>query len=284
MDADDNAGQRAFWNGPQGQSWVANQAALDALHTGGTELLLTEAAARPGARLLDIGCGAGATTLAFARAVGPAGSVTGVDISEPLLGLARARAEAEDVANATFLHADAAHHRFDPGSVDQVVSRFGLMFFANPPAALATIGAALRPGGAIVFVTWAGLAENPWFALPLAAAVARLGPPEPGDPDAPGPMAFRDIGRITGILGAAGFAEAEGEVHAVDLHLPGGLDAACALALRIGAASRLIRDKGGDEGDAAAIAADLRVRLAPFVSVDGIRVPAAVNVFRARRF
>ena len=269
---------------PQGQSWVANQAALDALHTGVTELLLTEAAARPGARLLDIGCGAGATTLAFARAVGPAGSVTGVDISEPLLGLARARAEAEDVANATFLHADAAHHRFDPGSVDQVVSRFGLMFFADPPAALATIGAALRPGGAIVFVAWAGPAENPWFALPLAAAVARLGPPEPGI------RTRRD--RWPSATSAGSPASSAPPVsprpRARSMPsistFPAGSTRPAPSRSASAPATRLIRDKGGDEAAAAAIAADLRARLAPFVSADGIRVPAAVNVFRARRF
>lgn len=283
MDADGNAAQREFWNGPQGQSWVANQVALDALHAGVAALLLSEAAPAPGARVLDIGCGAGESTLAFARAVGPGGTVTGIDISEPLLALARDRAEAADIGNVAFLHADAALHRFDPASADLVVSRFGLMFFADPADAFRNIATALRPGGAIVFVAWAGPERNPWFVLPLAAAVERLGAAEPTPPDAPGPMAFRDIGRVAAILADAGFEDARGEAREVDLHLRGGLDAATDLALRVGTATRHIRDKGGSEEDARAIAAGVRTRLARFVAPDGLRVPATVNLFRAVR-
>ncbi len=278
---DPNAAQRDYWNGAPGQGWVANQAALDALHAGVTRLLLDEAAPAPGARLLDIGCGAGDTTLAFAAAVGPRGTVTGVDISEPLLALARDRAEAADIDTATFLHADAALHRFDPASVDQIVSRFGLMFFADPVAAFRNLATALRPGGTLVFAAWAGADRNPWFSLPLAAAVERLGPSAPSDPDAPGPMAFRDIARVTAILAAAGLSDPSGTARTVDLHLPGGLDAAADLALRIGPATRHIRDKAGTADDARAIAAGVRERLAPFATPDGLRVPATVNFYRA---
>lgn len=280
---DPNAAQRDFWNGPPGQNWVANQPALDALQSGVTDLLLAEAAPAVGARILDIGCGAGETSLAFARAVGRDGTVTGVDISEPLLALARQRAEAAGARSVAFLHADAAAHRFADASADQIVSRFGVMFFADPVAAFRNLAAALRPGGTIAFVAWAGPERNPWFTLPLAAAVERLGPPDPAPPDAPGPMAFRDIDRVTGILADAGLADARGEARTVELHLPGGLDAAADLALRIGPATRLIRDKGGNEDDARAIATGVRARLADFATPDGIRVPAAVNLFRAVR-
>ena len=282
MTVDPNAAQREFWNGAPGQNWVANQPALDALQAGVTDLLLAEAAPRAGARILDVGCGAGDTTLAFARAVGPRGAVTGIDISEPLLALARERAEAAGVDTVVFSHADAALRRFEPASVDQIVSRFGLMFFADPVAAFRNLATALRPGGTVVFVAWAAAERNPWFSLPLAAAVERLGPPDPVSPDAPGPMAFRDIDRVTGILADAGLSEARGEARTVALHLPG-LDAAADLALRIGPATRLIRDKGGSEEEARAIAAGVRARLADFVTADGIRVPAAVNLFRAVR-
>lgn len=281
--ADENAAQRAFWNGPQGESWVTNQADLDALQAAVADLLLAEAAPRPGARLLDIGCGAGASTLAFAAAVGPRGTVTGIDISEPLLALARARAEDAGADNVTFLHADAAHHPFAATEADQVVSRFGLMFFADPVAAFRNIAAALRPGGTLVFTAWAPADRNPWFALPLAAAVERLGSSETSDPDAPGPMAFRDIGRVTTLLAAAGLSDATGTAREVDLHLAGGLDAAAALALRVGPATRHIRDKGGSDEDARAIAAAVRARFAGFVTPDGIRVPAVVNLYRATR-
>ena len=156
------------------------------------------------------------------------------------------------------------------------------MFFADPVAAFRNLATALRPGGTVVFVAWAGAEHNPWFSLPLAAAVERLGPPEPAFPDAPGPLAFRDVDRVTAILGAAGLAEARGAAHAVDLRLPG-LDEACGLALRIGPATRLILDKGASDADARAIAAGVRDRLTPFVAADGIRVPARVNLFHAVR-
>lgn len=279
--ADDNAAQRDYWNGVAGQSWSLHRADLDTLLTEVSDLLLAAAAPAAGARVLDIGCGAGASTLAFAEAVGPSGRVVGFDISEPLLGLARQRAEAEDLDTATFLHGDAARYRFDAGAADLVVSRFGLMFFADPAAALANIRTALRPGGEIVFVAWAAPDENPWFHVPFEVAVARLGPAEPTPPDAPGPMAFRDIARVVGLLAAAGFDDARGETRDVGLRVPGGIDAAAELALHVGPATRLLRDKGGDEADARAIAATLRDRLAPYATATGVRVPARINLFRA---
>ena len=94
---DPNAAQRDYWNGPGGQNWVANQAELDALMAGITEALLDEVAPMPGSRILDVGCGAGETTIALARAVAPGGSVTGIDLSEPLLALARERGEARAI-------------------------------------------------------------------------------------------------------------------------------------------------------------------------------------------
>jgi SAM-dependent methyltransferase len=281
--ADENAAQREYWNGPAGENWVANQAPLDALMAGITAALLDEIAPAPGQRILDVGCGAGETAIALARAVGPTGTVTGVDISEPLLSLARDRAGKAGVGNLVLLDADAAVYPFEAESVDRVISRFGLMFFADPVAALRNIATALRRGGDLVFVAWAAADRNPWFSLPLAAAVERLGPPEPGSPDAPGPTAFRDIARVVGILEAAGFAEPRGEERSVDLSLPGGLEAVADLSLRVGTATRHIRDKGGSEADARAIAAKIKERFAPFVTADGIRVPAVVNLFRATR-
>lgn len=281
MEADPNAAQRAYWNGEPGRNWVANQSDLDAMLAEVTALLLDEIAPAAGSRLLDVGCGAGETTVALARLVGPGGMVTGIDISEPLLGLARARAEAADLGNVLFLHADAAVHRFEPESVDRIVSRFGVMFFADPAAAFRNLATALRPGGEIVFVAWAEPARNPWFSLPLEAAVERLGPPEPVAADAPGPTAFRDIGRVVGLLEAAGFAAARGEARSVELPLGATLDHAVGLALRVGAATRHIRDKGGDEADARAIADGIRTRFAPFATGAGVRIPATVNVFRA---
>jgi hypothetical protein len=100
-------------------------------------------------------------------------------------------------------------------------------------------------------------------------------------PEAPGPMAFRDVPRVVGLLEAAGLERCRGEAADVELHHPGGLEAALDLAGHIGPIPRMLRDKGGTAEDRAAILDRLRAGLAPFRSPDGIRVPARVNLFSA---
>ena len=131
----------------------------------------------------------------------------GIDLSHPMLGLARARAQADGVANLALEIADGQSHAFEPGAVDLLQSRFGVMFFENPMAAFANLLTALRPGGRLGFVCWGGLADNPWFYIPRTAAIRHLGEPEAMPPRAPGPMAFADAGYVTEILSGAGFQE-----------------------------------------------------------------------------
>ncbi len=277
-----NADQAAYWNAEPGRVWVTRADDLDAIQAGVTDLLLAETAAVPGEAVLDIGCGAGATTLAFAETVGPAGRVVGVDISEQLLARAEARAAAAGLGRIGWLLADAQTDSL-PGGFDAAVSRFGVMFFDDPVAAFARIGAALRPGGRIVFAAWGAAEANPWFRETFRAAVERLGPGEPAAPNAPGPLAFADRARVLGLLGDAGLADCAATMRQVELHLPGGLAAAVDLAGDVGPAKRLLREKGGTDADRAAIAAALAAALARYVTADGIRMPAEVNLFRARR-
>src|ERR1700761_2874344 len=131
-----NAGQIEYWNGAPGEKWVKNQAVMDASLADATAALFPLAAIRPGERVLDIGCGSGQTSLKAADAVGAGGQVLGVDISKPLLALARQRAEGR--ANLRFLEADAATRGFAPEH-DLLLSRFGVMFFDDPPSAFANI-------------------------------------------------------------------------------------------------------------------------------------------------
>src|SRR5262245_56530601 len=109
--------QSALWNGAGGRAWVESQELLDRILRPFEDLLVEELAAGGGERVLDVGCGAGSTTVAFARRVGPAGRCVGVDISEPMLGAARARAEREG-SGAQFVLGDAQTHPFEPGSFD----------------------------------------------------------------------------------------------------------------------------------------------------------------------
>lgn len=277
-----NAEQVEFWNAQPGQNWVTHAADLDVMMRGITDILMAAAAPSPGERALDIGCGAGASSLALGEAVGPAGAVLGLDISAPLLRRAEERRAEGGAANVAFENADAQDHAFAPGGFDLAVSRMGVMFFADPVAAFRNVRTALRPGGRIAFVAWAGPEANPWFATPQRVAVARLGPVAATPRDAPGPMAFQDLDRVCALLTAADVAEVRGETVATDLHHPGGVEAVVALARHVGPTSRVLRERNGTPEDEAAILTALTDELERYRSADGIRIPAAINLFTAR--
>lgn len=187
--------QTKLWNGVMGQAWVDAQAVLDRMFEP-FEALLDPGPAR---RVLDVGCGTGATTLSIAR---KAEHCTGIDISAPMLALARARADAEGLP-AAFIQADAQTHPFAPASFDLIVSRFGVMFFADPVAAFANLR---RAGRELRVIAWRDPAENP-FMTTAERATAPLLPELPErDPDGPGQFAFADPDRVRHILTESGWA------------------------------------------------------------------------------
>ncbi len=206
---DPNADQLAYWNGENGDKWARLQERLDALFAPISAAAVAAAAPRPGDRVLDIGCGCGDTVLALAEAVGPLGSVTGVDISGPMLAVAGHRIAAAELTQTAVLRADAATEPFAPGSADLVFSRFGVMFFDAPSEAFINIRRALKPGGRLVFACWRPFKGNPWFHTPYKAAAPHLPEQEKADPEAPGPFAFAEPERVTRILGVAGFTAVE---------------------------------------------------------------------------
>ncbi len=201
-----NQAQSEYWNGEVGQRWAAHHRALDTVFVPFTEALFAGAALVPGERVLDIGCGAGETTLIAARAVGSGGHVTGADLSEPLLAVGRARAaqEAADAAPIEWLRADAQDHAFEP-RFDHVLSRFGVMFFDDSSAAFGNIRRALVPGGRMHFICWRGMEENAWVTVPRTAVLPLLPDAEPPVPGAPGPFRFAARETLLPILEAAGF-------------------------------------------------------------------------------
>ena len=285
MTATTNADQAAFWNSEAGQKWVDHQEIMDTVMGEVLAFLLARAAPQPGERVIDIGCGTGASTLALARAVEPEGSVTGVDISDVLLGRARQRLAEAGLPGAEVVLADAQTHGFAPGAADLMFSRFGVMFFEDPVAAFANIRRALRPGGRIAFISWSAIDHNPWFKVPRDAALgqlARLGRPAPPAPRAPGPLAFAEIHYVSDILDRAGYLDVVGtEEQGVAFSHPGGLDAVAPLAARIGPAVRIANELGATEADMAAISRAVLEGFADFATDDGIRVPARLNVFQA---
>jgi SAM-dependent methyltransferase len=196
--------QSEFWNGGGGDAWVAMQPVLDRMFVGIEELLADAAAERGAQRVLDVGCGVGATTIAIARRLGEGAAVTGIDISAPMVEAAKERVAYDDHPP-RFLLADAAAHTFEDGEFDLLVSRFGVMFFDDPSAAFARLREAIAPGGGLRFVCWRSPEENT-FLTTGAQAVAHLLPEvPPREPGAPGPFAFAEKGRIEEILGGAGW-------------------------------------------------------------------------------
>jgi ubiquinone/menaquinone biosynthesis C-methylase UbiE len=199
-----NADQLAFWNGQGGHTWVARREHTDITLAPMTEALLAFAAPRPGERVLDIGCGCGATTLEFARAVGPAGRVAALDISGPMLAEGKARAETAGISNVDWELADAATVVLS--AFDLLTSAFGLMFFGDPVAAFAHMRRAANTGARMAFVCWRQLDENPWMQVPMNAAARHLPPRPKAVPNAPGMFAFADPRRVFEVLTEAGWA------------------------------------------------------------------------------
>ncbi|HLG01741.1 MAG TPA: methyltransferase domain-containing protein, partial [Acidimicrobiia bacterium] len=189
-----NDEQAEYWDGPGGEHWVAEAYRYSRMTGPLGEVLVEAADPQPGERVLDVGCGMGATTLAAAERVLPGGSALGVDLSGPMLAVARERANRGGLTHVAFEQADAQVRPFDPGSFDLAISRFGVMFFDDPNAAFANLGRALRSGGRLEFVCWQGLFDNEWLAVPVAAALQHVPVPEMGEPGAPGPFSLADAG------------------------------------------------------------------------------------------
>ncbi|WP_258129614.1 class I SAM-dependent methyltransferase [Achromobacter anxifer] len=203
--AEQNADQVGDWNGQGGERWVVNQARLDAMVAVFGQAAIEAAALARDERVLDVGCGAGASSLALAARVGVEGQVLGVDISEPLID--RARALACHDTQALFQVADASSAALPEGAFDILFSRFGVMFFDDPTAAFTHMRRALRPGGRLAFVCWRGAAENDWMRLPMGALKGIVPSSALSDPEAPGPFSFGNREHVARILTAAGFTE-----------------------------------------------------------------------------
>lgn len=205
MERHENA-QATLWNGTSGCAWVDEQALIDGVLVPFQDLLVDAVRSSGARRVLDVGCGTGSTTVAVARPLGEGGSCTGIDISEPMIAAARARAEREGVA-ASFVVADAQEQAFPPASFDMLVSRFGVMFFADPVQAFANLRRAVTDDAGLCFIAWRGAAENP-FMTEAERAAAPLLPNLPARvPGAPGQFAFADAERVARILRESGWTE-----------------------------------------------------------------------------
>jgi ubiquinone/menaquinone biosynthesis C-methylase UbiE len=277
---DQNADQIAYWNGPGGQRWADRQQVQDILLAPILDILVDRAGPKAGERIIDVGCGSGATTIAFAKKVGPSGHVTGVDVSGPMLARARQGLPADLPVD--FVLADATVYPFVSASFDLLTSRFGVMFFADPALSFANMRKALRPSGRLAFVCWREPRENPFFMAPLQAAYRHVPKLPQQGPEDPGPFAFASEERVRRILAEAGFARVEMEPCPLmlDAAIGRGLDGAVQGALEIGPASRALEDQPAEIR--AAAAESIREALAPFAKGDAVLLPASIWIVTAR--
>ncbi len=271
-----------MWSGAMGRSWAENAAAMDRQLEPVSTVALAALEPQPGERILDLGCGAGATTAALAAAVGPQGGVTGVDISADQIAAARARPGCE---RAEFIVGDAQSWPFAPASHDALFSRFGGMFFGDPPTAYANLRRALKPGGRVVLAVWRAMKLNPWALVPASVAAELLGPVAPPPPGTPGPFAWAEPDYFAPILEGAGFTGttwAEAPVM-LQVGVPGdapAVERAAAMLMRIGPLARRLTDQ--PPAVLATAARQLTRVLEPHVSDGWVRMPGVIWLIRAR--
>jgi SAM-dependent methyltransferase len=242
------------------------------------EKLLVEAvAAGSASRVLDVGCGTGSTTLAVARLLGPTSRCVGIDISEPMLVAARARAERER-SPARFIRANAQGHAFEAASLDMIISRFGVMFFDDFVRAFANLRRAAQEGGELRVVVWRGASENPFMTAAERAAAPILPNIPPRQPDAPGQFALADERRLQHILGESGWAEID--VRPLDLVCTFPDKDLVRYLTRIGPLGLILHDT--DDETRARVVETVRPAFVPYVHGAEVRFTAACWTVGAR--
>jgi SAM-dependent methyltransferase len=275
-----NVEQDEYWNAAEAVHWVDFQDRYDALLAPLDRHLLGAAEISGRDHVLDVGCGCGATSRAAAR-IAAAGDVLGIDLSAAMLERARAVAEAEALTNVRFLRGDAQVYEFGQSTFDVAISRFGVMFFADPVAAFANVARAVRDGGRLVFLCWQELLRNEWILVPGGAAAAYVPLPEPASPDEPGPFSLAEADRVRDILSAAGCRDVNIEGVTEPLRLGADADDTVAFLRGTGFARRLFEDV--DDATIGLAVDAVREALTAYETEDGVVLRSAAWLVSARR-
>jgi SAM-dependent methyltransferase len=271
-----NREQLRAWDGNEGAYWAAHADYFDRSLARYTVPFFDAAGIRPAERVLDIGCGTGATTREAARRAA-AGEAVGVDLSSAMLGVARREAEREGLTSVRFVQADAQVHAFETRSFNVAISRTGAMFFADPVEAFGNVAQALVPGGRLVMLVWQPLQANEWFTAIVDAFAAGRSLPAP-PPDAPSPFSLADPDRTTTLLGTAGYQEIDIRPMAEPMWF--GRDADDAVTFIHGVSGWML--EGLDEEARARALLDLRNAAEAHLTEDGVEFGSAIWLITAR--
>jgi SAM-dependent methyltransferase len=218
------------WAGEMGERWLANLDRFESMIAAAGDALIARADFKRGERVIDIGCGGGASTRAIAALIAPNGVVQGLDIAPVLVAEATRRARAAGLANAAFSVGDAATTTPPGAPYDRLFSRFGSMFFTDPPSAFRNLGRMVRPGGRIDLGVWSPAKGNPFTSGLMGVLRKHIEVPTPA-PGTPGPFSLDEPDRVRTLLEGAGFADVDFYFWQGQL-LVGGAEADAATAAR----------------------------------------------------
>ena len=277
-----NMAQHEYWNTVGGPRWIGLGGLVEQRNLVFNDLLLERSAVALDERVLEIGCGTGASTIPLAEAVGPRGRVVGVDISEPMLAGARQRVADSGLGNISLLQADAQVHRLEAGGFDLIVSRFGVMFFADPVAAFRNLMPAARRGGRLCFACWGPLEENQHWLIRYEVALRHLGPPAPTTPRMPGPLTFSDRDYVRSILETAGFEAIEINRETPDI-IGSTPEEEAEHACILGRSAHLIDEKKPVDAVRATIRREMTGAFAAYAGSKEMRLASTVFLVTARR-
>jgi SAM-dependent methyltransferase len=272
-----NEEQVTVWNGIAGRAWIELQPLLDEVFKPFETLLARTVAAKSARRVLDVGCGTGGTTLAAARLLGVNGHCTGVDISKPMIAVARDRA-AREGSTTSFIDADAQTCSFEPASFDMIISRFGVMFFDDSVSAFTNLRRAATDDAELCLLVWHSPAENPFMTTAERAAAPLLPNIPPRKPDEPGQFAFADSGRVTRLLKESGWDEID--IQPIDVLCTFPEKELMRYFTQLGPLGRVLHEV--DEETNAQIIAKVRAAFEPYVDGDEVRFNAACWKIGAR--
>lgn len=275
-----NSEMAKAWDGQEGAEWARDWPRYDQAAAGYQRRLLAAAGLQAGEHVLDVGCGNGEASRAAGRAVGPAGSVLGVDLSSAMVARSRELAGAEGLDNVRFEQADAQTHAFEAAAYDVVISRFGTMFFGDPVAAFSNFAGAAKPGGRLVTVVWQSPDRNEWITEVRRALAAGRDIPAP-PVGAPGPFAQADPDQARTVLDSAGWTNVELEAAEEPFWIGADADDAFGFMSTGGMARGMLADLG--EADRRRALDALRATMAAHADGTGVVFGSAAWVISAVR-